>query len=143
MTAEQMIFIGKVAKKWAKRSQSDWRELYADLMEEAELAEWCGKDPCDAVKWAWKYWEFGKSEHRRSKHEKPTHLEPREWEGSSNSPENEIIDRDLLRRIWNGVGDKARAAMKANYAGAPYVWRPEVKCELRAVADDLLYCVPA
>jgi hypothetical protein len=131
-----MTFIRKWAKKWASRTQSDYRETFSDFMQEALFAEWRGKDPIDAVRQAWKYLEFGKTEHRKSKHDKPILVEPREYEHITKSIEGEIVNRDLIRKIWQRVGAKARAAMRANYIGAPYVWRPEVKAELFKAAME-------
>lgn len=137
MTAEQMTFVHKLAKRCARRTQGDYRETFSDFMQEALFAEWLGKDPIDAVRQAWKYWVFGNRHHGRVKFEKPVFFEPRAIELSGKSIEEEIIIRDLLKKIWQRVGTKARAAMRANYIGAPYVWRSEVKAEFLRVAAGL------
>lgn len=109
-----------------------------DFLQDAAVAQLEGIDPYDAVRYAYHRWRFGQRGHRRATVTPVWLGPPRDNDLTTPSPENMIADRELLMKIWQIAGMKARAAMVANYLGAPYVWRPEIKTELLTAARSLL-----
>lgn len=105
-------------------------DMVDDFKQEAELAMIEGADPVDAVRFAYRYWVFGRRGHHRSKIEIPKFVDVSKVQLSTPSIEADFADREFLNKLWNTSSVKARAAIKAAILGKRHVWRTEVKKEL-------------
>lgn len=124
------------ARKWGRRCRFSMVE---DFHQEAMLAQLENRDAIDAVRHAWKYWVFGTRHHGRVGFDRPVHVGPvRDYELRAGSVDEEIIVRDLVAKIWQRASRRAREAIQANLVGSPYVWRPEIGSELRAIAASMI-----
>lgn len=133
------------ARRYGRKCRINMTE---DFYQEAQLAVADGKDPLNAIRYAYRYWEFGYSGHRHVPYDRPVHVEVKldkeEEEGGTafvdildEGFESKVISRDYLQQIYERCGYRSQQTMRANYFGEPCVWRPEVKAELLAVVSQL------
>ena len=139
MSVDQETLKTLIKQSLRKYSNRYWYYIGEDLRQDVELAVFLGNDPIDVIKRSWKYWTFSSRRHARCKFEKPVIVEWRQDDRTDSvTPEMIVGEQEFVQKLFQMVGDKARATIVANLTGTPYVWRPEVKKELQAAARELL-----